>query len=251
VSALNPQFSIANGGQVEAIDDGWRLSLPAGEAGSYRLAQLDDYQGLARGDFPHRAPVKLRLRARISSAALPGTWGFGLWNEPLSAQIGFGSGRKLPALPNAAWYFFASPENHLALRDDMPGHGALAASFRSPRWPAPLLALGLLAAPLLLWRPASRLLRRATSRVVQGEARQLQLDPIGWHEYGLNWCPDGLQFKLDGQVIHRSSLSPQGPLGLVLWLDNQYAAWRRDGSLAYGALANPAAWLEICDLSIN
>jgi hypothetical protein len=251
VSALNPQFSSANGGQVEAIKDGWRLSLPAGEAGSYRLAQLDDYRGLSRGDFPHRAPVKLRLRARISTAALPGTWGFGLWNEPLSTQIGFGSGRKLPALPNAAWYFFASRENHLALRDDMPGHGALAASFRSLRWLAPLLALGLPAAPLLLWRPTARLLRRVTSRMVQGEAHQLQLDPTGWHEYGLDWSTDGLQFKLDGQVVYRTTLSQQGPLGLVLWLDNQYAAWRPDGSLAYGTLANPAAWLEICDLSIH
>src|SRR5690606_30297459 len=101
-------------------------SLPAGESGSYRLAQLDDYQGLPRGDFPHQPPFRLRLRARISGAQLPGTWGFGLWNEPLSAQFSFGSGRKLPALPNAAWFFFASPENHLSLRNDLLGHGPLA-----------------------------------------------------------------------------------------------------------------------------
>jgi hypothetical protein len=49
---------------------------------------------------------------------------------------------RLPALPNTAWFFFASPPNYLSLRDDLPAQGALAAVFRSPRLPASLLVLG-------------------------------------------------------------------------------------------------------------
>jgi len=50
---------------------------------------------------------------------------------------------------------------------------------------------------------------------------------------------------VDGAEILRTPLAPRGPLGLVLWIDNQYAAWRPDGRLGFGTLANPAAWLEI------
>ena len=87
--------------------------------------------------------------------------------------------------------------------------------------------------------------------MVQQDAYQLELDPTEWHSYGLEWRADGLQFSLDEQPVFRTALAPQGPLGLVLWLDNQYAAWRPDGGLAYGTLANPAVWLDIRDLSLN
>src|SRR5512139_912562 len=60
----------------------WRLEIPAGSAGHYRLAQLDDYSGRPRWKFPWRAPFRLALRARASASEIPGTWGFGLWNNP-------------------------------------------------------------------------------------------------------------------------------------------------------------------------
>jgi hypothetical protein len=50
----------------------------------------------------------------------------------------------------------------------------------------------------------------------------------------------------------QSAVSPRGPLGLVIWLDNQYAAWKADGRLAYGTLPTPEdCWIEIEDLKIN
>ena len=87
---LNPRFT--RGSTVEQLAPGhWRLSLPAGQKG-YRLAQLDDYAGLPRRAFHTRRPAVLSLRARLSAAGLPGTWGFGFWNDPFSAGFGAGGG---------------------------------------------------------------------------------------------------------------------------------------------------------------
>lgn len=239
------------GGQVQPIEQGWRLSLPAGARGRYLLAQLDDYGGLARHDLPHRPPLSVKLRARASAATSPGTWGFGLWNEPLSASLGFGSGRKLPALPQAAWFFFASPQNHLTLRDDLPGQGAMAASYASPGIPSLLLAPGLLALPLLVWRPTARWLRRAAAKAITQDAQPLDIDPQQWHDYEIAWREAGLVFRIDGATVLVTQVTPHPPLGLVIWLDNQFAAWAPDGRIGYGTLPNPASWVEISGLTIT
>jgi hypothetical protein len=63
--------------------EAYRLSISAGPADKYRLAQLDDYPQLRRNDFPWRFPVRFSLAARTSNGPIPGTWGFGLWNDPL------------------------------------------------------------------------------------------------------------------------------------------------------------------------
>lgn len=229
----------------------WRLGIPAGPAGQYRLAQLDDYGRLPRSAFPWRPPLTLLLRGRASAANLPGTWGFGLWNDPFGLAFVKGGGLRLPSLPDTAWFFFASPSNYLSLRDDLPASGALAATFRSPGWPAPLYLLGAPALPLILWRYAARWLRARARRLVQQDAAALQLDPGEWHAYRLDWRSDNAVFRLDGQIVLETEISPRGPLGLVLWVDNQYAAWTPDGHLAYGTLANPdPAWIEIEGLQV-
>jgi len=201
-----------------------------------------------RGSKTPREPrgVAFSLRARLSASNLPGTWGFGLWNDPFGFAIGFGgTARRLPALPNTAWFFHASPENYLSLHIDTPANGFFAGMFRSPRWPTPLLAPALLALPFLALRPASRLLRRLASRLIQQDGSAVSVDVTQWHEYSIRWQAGAVLFFVDGVEILRTPLAPRGPLGLVLWIDNQYAAWRPDGSLGYGTLANPAAWLEI------
>ena len=193
----------------------------------------------------------MRLRARVSAPYLPGTWGFGLWNDPFSLSIGFGgtTGR-LPSLPNAAWFFYASPSNYLSLRDDLPAQGLLAATFSSPRWPALLLVPGLLALPFLALRPVSRLLRRLAGQTVRQDAAVINIDVTQWHEYSIHWLSEVANFEVDGKTILQTPISPHPPLGLVLWIDNQYAAWRPDGSVGYGTLENPQAWLEISDLDM-
>jgi len=207
---------------------------------------LDDYRKLARRAFPWRPPVTLSMKARASAKSLPGTWGCGLWNDPFGMGVAQGGGLRLPALPNAAWFFFASPPNYLSLRDDLPAQGALAATFRSPRWPSPLFLLGAPLLPLSLLPPAMRWLRRWARRIVRQDAVDLPVDPTEWHDYALEWGPELVTFRLDGEALLATEIVPAGPLGLVLWVDNQYAALPPDGRLRYGTLSNPQpAWIEI------
>jgi hypothetical protein len=242
----------ANQGQVHSLGQGaWQLQIPAGPPGQYRLAQLDDYGKLARGAFPWQAPFRLELQARASAKVIPGTWGFGLWNDPFSIGALGGQRRltRLPTFPNVAWFFFAAPPNHLSLLDDQPGQGWLAMSFRAPHQPGAWLAACLPLAPLLLLPALARRLRAFISRLVGSSAALLPVDPTEWHTYRLEWQAERVQFSLDGQFVLESQAAPAGRLGLVLWVDNQYAAWKPDGGLDWGLLANPEpAWLEIRDL---
>jgi hypothetical protein len=236
------------GAAVEQIDTtSWRFTLPPGPAGQYRWAQLDDYLHLPRSRFLWNPPFELRLRARVSAADLPGTWGFGLWNDPFNLSLGIGgTARRLPAMPNAAWFFYASPPNHLAFREGHPAEGLLAATFRSPLWPAWVLALGAAALPLLAWPVTARLLRRAASRVIAEDAALVPLDPTDWHDYHLIWEAGQVRFAVDGTFVYETSTSPNGKLGLVIWIDNQYAAFLADGRVRTGTLAyDREAWLEV------
>jgi hypothetical protein len=240
--------------RVEEIGtNAWRLEIPAGPKGSYRLAQLDDYAGKARRAFPWRAPLRLRLRARASTTLIPGTWGFGLWNDPFGLAILRGVEiLRLPTLPNTAWFFFASPPNYLSLRDDLPAHGGLAASFNSPQVPSPVLALGLPALPLLLVPPAVRFMRRLGRRIIDQDAVQLAIDVRQWHHFSLDWRAEQVTFRVDDSIELQTGASPPGPLGLVLWVDNQFAAFSPAGRIRFGTLANPEpAWIEIQDIQVE
>jgi hypothetical protein len=258
-AALQPRNT--PGAEVREVAPGhWRLSIPGGPASRYRLAQLDDYLYLPRPAFPWRPPLRLSLRARASGAALPGTWGFGFWNDPFTARLGLGgTARRLPALPNAAWFFWASPPNYLAVHDTHPrwpeGHAAqrfLAATFASPAIPAPLVASGALALPLLAWPLAARTLRRAARRIVREDAALLRVDPTAWHTYGLEWRAEGVRFLVDGAGCWSTAVAPATRLGLVLWIDNQYAAFPPGGRLRFGTLPNPEpAWLELVDVAVD
>ena len=147
---------------------GWRLSLPAGEEGEYRLAQVDDYMHSPRRDFSFQPPFHLGLSARTSHATIPGTWGFGFWNDPFVMGLGLpGSRLRLPALPNAAWFFHASGENYLSFRDNLPANGMLAAVFSAPLIPSIFSLAALPFAPLLFLAPAARLLRRIAAGIVK------------------------------------------------------------------------------------
>jgi len=104
----------------------------------------------------------------------------------------------------------------------------------------------------LLWLPAaSRGFRKLAASMVQQDWKELALAPTTWHEYGIQWRKDQAIFSVDGELVH-VAFAPQPPLGLVLWLDNQYAAWRPDGRFGYGTLATPPdCWVELCDLQIG
>ncbi|RPJ22971.1 MAG: hypothetical protein EHM33_22225 [Chloroflexi bacterium] len=250
------------GARVEEISRGerrkaYRLSIPAGPADKYRLAQLDDYAQNQRGRFPWRVPTSLSLSARTSSESIPGTWGFGLWNDPFGLSLGFGGNPlRLPALPNAVWFFGASEENYLSFRSassplrsaqrEIAGNGFLAQVFRSPRF-HPLLIPAGLALPF-----SRKAARRFMGRVIGEDGIALSVDATQWHRYSLEWRATGVAFEVDEVQVFESPVSPHPPLGLVIWIDNQYAAFTPAGKIGFGVLENPEpVWLEIKEIELS
>ena len=245
------------GAQVEELvhRNEYRLMIPAGSANRYRLAQVDDYTKTARSKFPLRSPLRLSLSARASSASIPGTWGFGLWNDPFGFSLGFGGNSfRLPALPNAVWFFGASKESYLSFKNGQPpgsapafpANGFLAQTFRSPKF-HPLLILAGLALPF-----SRKLSRRLLGRVVGEEQIRLSLDTTQWHRYRIDWRATRVSFEVDNVQVFESQVSPNPPLGLVIWIDNQYAAFTPEGKIGFGVLENPEpAWLEIKDVELS
>jgi len=231
---------------------GWRLEIPQGPQGHYRLAQLDDYTGLLRRDFIWNPPLTLSLSARASSEIIPGTWGFGLWNDPFSLSLGLGGGtRRFPSLPNAAWFFFSSPQNYLSFQDHKPAQGFLAQTFRAPSIPTPILALGTLLLPLLTWSKSACLLRKLARRLIKEDSMQLNIDTAQWHAYTLQWTSEHTIFSVDGTIVYQFGSTPKSRLGLVIWVDNQYASFPPDGQLSFGTLENPVpAWIDVKDIEV-
>lgn len=205
---------------------------------AYADAQLDDTAGRARRDFRWRPPLRLSLRARVSRAALPGTFGFGFWNDPFSFSFGqFGAARKLPAAPQCAWFFHGAPPLDLPLVRGVPGSGWKAATLRSRAVPLPLLAPlaagGLILASLPLTR---RWIFDRAHAFYLAEESLLREDPTAWHTYTIDWQPDRVLFLVDGAPALESLRPPLPPLGLVMWIDNQYAVASPAKGVGFGVL---------------
>jgi hypothetical protein len=230
-----------------------RLEIPSGKEGTYRIAQQDDYTHLPRRKFLHNPPLTMTLQARVSENNLPGTWGFGFWNDPFSLGLGIkGSGVRLPALPEAVWFFYGSTRNDLSFQAHSPANGFTASVFSSMRIPSILLPFGLPGLFLLPIKPAARMVRKIASRLIKDSFKSLAIDPTDWHTYQLDWLPEKVDFHVDGKGVFSCSYSPRPPLGLVIWVDNQFAAFSANGEVRYGTEANPTpAWLEIRELVIQ
>jgi hypothetical protein len=255
--------------EISSDSSHYLLSIPAGKADQYRLAQLDDYAQLGRSRFPLQSPCVLTVSARTSSDSIPGTWGFGFWNDPFGLSLGFGGNPfRLPVLPNAAWFFGASEENYLSFKDTRQSevdaaNGFIAQTFRSPRFHAQLIPAGL-SLPfsrtttrrilgkvieedgIKLWSPAARLRSQEQAPGLHS------VDPTQWHRYQIDWREKRVSFQVDDMFVWETPASPHSPLGLVIWIDNQYAAFTPEGKIGFGVLENPEpAWLEIKDLEIT
>lgn len=220
------QFSLG-GGLIEATPHGWDLVLPPISHDDYGDAQLHDYAGIPRARYPWRPPLMLSLKARLSSQ-LQGTAGFGFWNNPLG---------KVPALPQATWFFFASPPSAMELADGVPGSGWKAATIDAGRkaalvW-APLAPLVMLACRRLSWR---RRLWPYVQRALAIAETPVTIDRTAWHDYQIFWLRDRVLFGIDGHLILTCPAAPRGPLGLVIWVDNQWARVMPSGSLGWGLL---------------
>lgn len=240
------------GAQALRSDDAWRLGIPTGPGGVYRWAQIDDYLHLKRAAFKWLAPVRLSLQARCSTQTHAGTWGFGLWNDPFSLSLGVrGTARRLPALPNCAWFFHASPPNHLTFQDDTPGSGMLAGVFSAPPVGLFRLAAAGLTLPLALLDKSAGLPRAALRRLIDESAAQIERDWTAWHAFEVDIRAQGVIFRIDGEVVQQAPVAPYGQMGLVVWIDNQYARFAPGERVRTGTLPAPAErFLEIKSLCI-
>jgi hypothetical protein len=218
--------------------------------GRYTDAQVDDYQDLARRDFRWQPPVQLTIRARFSHPAseLSGTAGFGFWNDPFMM-----TGRRWPAPPRVIWFFYASSPSNMKLDLHTPGHGWKAATLDAIRWPFfALLPTIPLAVPLMNVQHLYRIFWPIGQRAINVSEMLVPVDITEWHTYAIDWQERTARFMVDGQTILYCHTSPHGPLGFVMWLDNQYMVATPWGKFRYGLLDAPGQqWLEVSNLRIN
>lgn len=251
---LDPRLGplLIGGGALVQRHDGLRLLAPPHGPRAYVDAQLSDYQHhRRRRDYPWRPPLRMTIRARLSHAVseIGGTVGFGFWNAPFTL-----TGGGVLAAPRTVWFFGGSPPNDMVLVDGVPGHGWKAAALDTGRWPPWLVAPAAVPAIALTWvpglgRPLMRLMRRV---IGAGEALvPPDLDVTMWHDYSLVWRPAGASFAVDGATVLETSVSPRGPLGLVIWIDSQYAVLSEAGRFGFGLLGNSEPrWLDLARLEI-
>ena len=54
------------------------------------------------------------------------------------------------------------------------------------------------------------------------------------HTYTIDWQPKSVIFRVDGHAVQRTTTALRGPLGLIAWIDNQYAVVTPQGRLGFG-----------------
>ena len=239
------------GGSVrEATVGNFRLILPATTRG-YAVAQVDDYRQYPRHRFPWRPPLRLSLGARASHPHPIGTLGFGFWNDPFTFSLGqSGAARRLPAAPQALWFFYGSLPSDMTLVSGVPGHGWKASCIDTPTIPSLLLAPIAAGAVVLTKVPCLRhWIMRAALRTINAAERLLDPSLGEWHRYSITWLAESVTFEVDGEVVLTSSTPPSNPLGFVAWIDNQYAVASPEGGFGFGLLpTEEEQWLELTDL---
>ena len=237
-------------GRLELGDSTVRLVTSDARAGQYSDAQLDDYHtslpdsgtspDLKRRWLWH-PPLQMQVRARASGGSLVGTAGFGFWNDPFTLSGG------VTALPEAVWFFYASPPSDMALVPGVPGWGWQAAVVHAARPDVVLAALP--TAITVLWARLTgrtHTAARWVQRLSGAHIAPLRLDWTEWHTFGLDWLPDEAVFGVDGASALRAPNPPRGPLGFVTWVDNQFAVATPRGQFHFGTLDAPEKqWLEL------
>lgn len=234
---------------VEQTEEALRLVTTQTTADRYTNAQIDDYQGLPRRQFRWRPPLQMRVQARFShpSGLLQGTAGFGFWNDPFLM-----TGWRWPTLPRAIWFFYGSPPSDMKLDLYTPGYGWKAATIDVLRWPFfALLPFAPLAVPLMKVRWFYQRCWPTAQRAIRVSETLLPVSMTDWHTYSLFWQKETVHFAVDGQAILDCRAAPRGPLGFVMWLDNQYMVVTPWGRFNYGLLASSQEqWLEVRQLTV-
>ena len=240
--------------RIEVVKPGqYCLILPPETKKKYQLSQLDDYHALSRKNFLWTPPVYLSLTARVSHKEIQGTWGFGFWNDPFGLSLGISGGiSRLPTLPEASWYFYASSQNYLSFRNGLPGNGFLAASYCSYSISPILITLASPWLILALWSQTAKILSRIFKKLIKFDSTSITVDHTQWHQYRIEWQTDQVIYSIDNHLVFKTNVSPKPPLGAVIWIDNQYASFRENDRLRFGTLPNhQSIWLEVKDIYIS
>jgi hypothetical protein len=141
---------------------------------------------------------------------------------------------------------------------EVPGHGWKAAVVDALRPVA--LALVPVALPAILLMNSRRLYRTIwppLQRSLHIKEASLPVDMSAWHTYRLQWEERSARFSVssghEGQAEYiLEASSPQGPLGFVMWMDNQYLVATPWGRLRWGTLGIPGnQWMEVSRLAIE
>ncbi len=219
-----------------------RLTNPLSTHGHYTNAQIDDYRTLKRSAFRWRPPLTMAVRARFSHEKTVGTAGFGFWNEPFTRTLS-----RFPALPRAIWFFYAGPRSAMELALDVPGRGWKAATFDARRWPFVWLApTAPIAFALMRVKRFYRKLWPLGQRAIGVSETLLDTSITEWHTYEIEWAEEHAHFFLDGEPVLSCRNPPTGPLGLVVWLDNQYMIVTPQGRFDNGLVKREEPqWLEL------
>jgi hypothetical protein len=246
------------GGSLFLANSVLRMSFESALQGQHTDAQIDDYDNLSRAAFPWRPPLRMQVIARSSLPAatlsstgenariLRGTAGFGFWNYPFSVR------GDILTLPEAIWFFYASPPSNMALVPGIPGWGWKAQVVHSMR-PGALAATVPLAATIAFGlltgntQPAANWMQKLSGAC---EAL-LPVEMTGWHSYTLEWQRNGATFWVDDKLVLRAPQSPTRSLGFVAWLDNQYALATPRGVLRFGTISSGPQWFEMDSVKIE
>jgi len=241
---------VKGNGALESTGHTLRFVNTHTTANQYTNAQIDDYQGLARRNFLWQPPLQMTVRARFSHPAhkLTGTAGFGFWNDPFMM-----TGTRWPAFPRVIWFFFSSPPSNMKLDLHTPGSGWKAGTLDAIRWPFfALLPTAPLAIPLMNIGKLYRTFWPIGQRAIKVNEALLAVDMTAWHVYVIEWQEKTARFNVDGQVVLDCQTAPHGPLGFVMWLDNQYMEITPWGRFKYGLLeSTDRQWMEVEMLEIR
>jgi hypothetical protein len=233
---LNPRWHITETGNAQVIrrPGSLHLTVLPGDDETYSNAQISTFDEATR-NFQLRPPLRLQVTAYSSAPAdnLVGTAGFGVWNHA------FDPTRRGVRLPQALWFFFGAPPNHMPLALDGAAHGWKAATFNPQRlfyWLLPTMPLAI---PLMHIEPLYRRLWPIGQRALGVSEAVLDADMLTTqHTYTLDWLPGKAVFSVDDEIVQTTTHAiPDTPLGFVAWMDTQYAIVSPKGRFGWGLSA--------------
>jgi hypothetical protein len=229
------------GASIEKTPKGYLMKIPAGDSSAYRFAQIDDYFGLPRRKFPHHS-LTLSLRARTSSFPSPEHGASGCGTIPSACRLGLG---RIVWPPRPAQRGMVlrgvAGQSSFVQRQTRTGISRAKFPFAKISSSADTNGFGI----SLFRAKATRNCWARSSTRTHPLSGWIQLNGMatGW-----SGVRSRVAWYVDDVRVFESPVSPNPPLGLVIWIDNQFAAFTPEGKISFGVLEGDEEWLEIEDL---